>query len=228
MSGYSSAIGSFVIGYSPIGGYVDLENTSILGQTIPSYLYQEYQDDDNIASLVMSYNDIAQNFATFFNQIGLPVYTGGQISGSLLDWVGQGIYGIARPVFTTTATLRAGPIATFAIASGVTIGGYLYEESGTATVATDDIYKRVMTWNLYKGDGFQFSTPWLKRRIYRFLNGINGTDPGVSQTYTISVDETPGEFAITVPNTTAAQFLSQAFANGVLNVPFQYSFEVTY
>jgi len=41
----------------------------------------------------------------------------------------------------------------------------------------DDIFKRILTWNLYKGDGNRFSMRWLKRRIARFLFGVNGIDP---------------------------------------------------
>jgi hypothetical protein len=55
------------------------------------------------------------------------------------------------------------------------------------TLATDDVYQRVVTWAFYKGDGKVFNIRWLKRRIMRFLEGINGTDPGVNQTYQISV-----------------------------------------
>jgi hypothetical protein len=44
-----------------------------------------------------------------------------------------------------------------------------------------------MTWNFYKGDGRTFSVRWLKRRVMRFLTGANGTDPGVDNTYQISV-----------------------------------------
>ena len=54
-------------------------------------------------------------------------------------------------------------------------------------LATDDVYQRVITWAFYKGDGKAFNIRWLKRRIMRFLAGANGTDPGVNQTYQISV-----------------------------------------
>ena len=41
---------------------------------------------------------------------------------------------------------------------------------------TDDVFKRILTWHFYKGDGKNFSVRWLKRRIWRFLQGANGTD----------------------------------------------------
>ena len=55
------------------------------------------------------------------------------------------------------------------------------------TITTDDIFKRIMTWNFYKGDGHEFNVRWLKRRIMRFLTGPDGSAPNVDQTYIISV-----------------------------------------
>lgn len=51
----------------------------------------------------------------------------------------------------------------------------------------DDVFQRCITWAFYKGDGKIFNIRWLKRRIMRFLEGTNGTDPHVDQTYQISV-----------------------------------------
>jgi hypothetical protein len=121
---------------------------------IPAYVYQQYADDADVQAFFSNYNTAAQQFLTWFATVGLPVYTG--LSGSLLDWVGVGLYGIPRP----------------------TLGNAL---------VSDDVYQRCMTWALYKGDGTLFNIRWLKRRIMRFLEGTNGTDPGVNQTYQISV-----------------------------------------
>ena len=49
------------------------------------------------------------------------------------------------------------------------------------------MYKRILTWFFYKGDGQAFTIKWLKRRVMRFLLGVNGTDPGINQTYQVSV-----------------------------------------
>ncbi|HHR1377797.1 TPA: hypothetical protein ACS3HB_005189, partial [Citrobacter freundii] len=54
-------------------------------------------------------------------------------------------------------------------------------------VVSDDLFKRIMTWNFYKGDGFYFTIPWLKRRIMRFLTGVNGVDVVNDQHWSISV-----------------------------------------
>jgi len=69
---------------------------------------------------------------------------------------------------------------------GVGLYGIPRPTLGNALVS-DDVYQRCMTWALYKGDGTLFNIRWLKRRIMRFLEGANGTDPGVNQTYQISV-----------------------------------------
>lgn len=194
-------------------------------KTLPSYLYTQYADDDALQAFVAAYNAMAQQYVTWFNEVSLPVWTGPLIVGQLLDWVGRGLYGIARPVFTTSSSSMVGPIATYPIATNP-IAARTVKLSGSATVATDDIYKRCLTWALYKGDGMQFSTAWLKRRIVRFLTGVNGVDPGVTNTYIASVTQSAGGFAITLPAGGVSPILQQAFANGALPLPFQYSFTV--
>ncbi|WP_258557194.1 hypothetical protein [Kluyvera ascorbata] len=54
-------------------------------------------------------------------------------------------------------------------------------------MASDDLFKRIMTWNFYKGDGFYFTIPWLKRRVLRFLTGVDGVDVVNDQRWSISV-----------------------------------------
>jgi hypothetical protein len=48
---------------------------------------------------------------------------------------------------------------------------------------TDDIYRRVLTWHFYKGDGNYFSMPFLKRRVWRFLYGQDGKSPELVPAY---------------------------------------------
>ena len=63
---------------------------------------------------------------------------------------------------------------------------------------TDDIFKRIITWHFFKGDGKYFTVAWLKRRIYRFLYGEDGTD-AVGATDQISVTfGTNNELTITL------------------------------
>ena len=88
----------------------------------------------------------------------------------------------------------------------------------------------MITWNIYKGDGFQYTTMWLKRRVARFLYGVNGTDiPTVADLYNVSVTYTvPNSITITVPDLLISQILSVSIQYGVLNVPYEYSYTVVY
>jgi hypothetical protein len=157
-------------------------------EVIPSYLYQEYSDDDDLQAFVAAYNTMAQQYVEWFCEIGLPVYTG--LSGLLLDWIAQGIYGISRPILPT------GVFRNFGTYNSAPYNRFYYNEfnpnaplnahSGFQAV-TDDIFQRIITWHFFKGDGKNFSISWLKRRIQRFLYGVNGTAPNIDQTYRISV-----------------------------------------
>jgi len=155
-------------------------------QTIPSYLYIQYNDDDDLQAFVEAYNALSQELITWFAEINLPIYTGPLITGALLDWVALGLYGQARQTLPSGVNKNLGPFNTF------TFNALPYNEMTTVEstdffATTDDVFKRIITWNFYKGDGRQFSVRWLKRRIMRFLLGDNGTDPGIDQTYQVSV-----------------------------------------
>jgi hypothetical protein len=152
---------------------------------IPSYLYEQYQDDDALQALVYGQNIQAQTFINTINALNLSIYTGSNIIGPLLDWVGYGLYGLYRP------TLAAGTVKIIAGYNSAELntqeydGGIVFKPPQQST--TDDIYKRILTWHLYRGDGRVFSVRWLKRRIMRFLFGANGAPISVDQTNQISV-----------------------------------------
>ena len=193
----------------------------------PSYLYTQYADDDNLQAFVAAYNEIAQQYLNTFNALNLPVYTSPSISGALLDWVGVGIYGYPRPTLPSSAPMVLGPLNTY----GPLMAPVL--NAGTATTETyaatnDDIYKRLLTWHFYKGDGKQLSIQWLKRRIMRFLLGTDGTAPNIDFTYQISVTF-PGSRVvdISMPEYPAAPLLATAIASGAAELPFQYSYSVS-
>lgn len=153
---------------------------------IPSYLYVQYNDDDDLQAFVEAYNTLAQQITKWFAAIGLPVYTGDLIVGDLLDWVAEGLYGQARPVLPAGVSRDLGPYNT-ALFNQLPYNGRLRISPETYYATTDDIFKRCITWNFYKGDGRTFNVPWLKRRVMRFLSGTNGIDPPVDNTYQISV-----------------------------------------
>jgi hypothetical protein len=202
---------------------------------IPSYLYWQYADDSNLQAFVASYNTQAQMFVNTFNALNMPVYTGSFITGALLDWVANGIYGIYRPVLQSGSLKSVGtyesvaPYMTAVPYEKITVSGTV-----TEITTSDDIFKRIMTWNLYRGDGKIFSTMWLKRRVLRFLNGINGTDPGIDQTYLVSVTFSSGNqininlaaYVTANPASPVPNILQDAISAGVLNLPFMYSYVV--
>ncbi|MGC9271932.1 MAG: hypothetical protein ACP5E6_17465, partial [Acidiphilium sp.] len=92
---------------------------------------------------------------------------------------------------------------------------------------SDDIYKRVLTWWLYRGDGQRFSIQWLRRRVARFIYGANGLDISLNLIQNISVKYTAAaQITITVPTGTSSQFFQQCVANGVLALPFQNTYTI--
>jgi len=192
-----------------------------LQQIIPSYLYQEYASDDTLQAFVSAQNTLTQGYLDWFNSTPLGVYTSPSITGALLDWIGAGLYNITRPVLSTEnvqiiAGFDSSPFNTVALNASTQI------VSGTAVIASDDIYKRVMTWNLYRGDGNVFSLGWLKNRVSRFLNGPNGTDYDVVS-HPADVTVSAGVFTVNATSSQPFTDLQLAYNNGALSFPFQYS-----
>lgn len=197
--------------------------------TIPSYLYQQYNDDDDLRAFVNAYNGMAQTYVTWFVDAALPVYT--LLSGSLLDWIAQGLYGIVRPVLSSASTggygpINTRPVNTFVINSSMAGTGAMFY------IANDDTFQRIITWHFYKADGKHFTLSWLKRRVLRFLYGTNGTAPNVSDTseisitistYIVTIDLT----AITGVSTPILQSFEYAIAGNILELPPQFSYTVT-
>ena len=162
-----------------------------LTTVIPSYLYQQYTDDDDLQGFVDSQNILQQDYVDTFNALNLPIYTGPIVAGALLDWVGRGVYGMARPALGQNRLNIFGPLNTFG-ANWIAPMWFQYTASmevefgfneigfyGPQQVylTNDDIYRRVLTWHFYKGDGNYWSTRFLKRRIWRFLYGVDGKAP---------------------------------------------------
>jgi hypothetical protein len=191
----------------------------------------------------------------WFLQTPLSVYTSPNISGPLLDWIGQGIYGIPRPTITSvTSTSTAGYDT--APYNTATYGARKVKNTGTATVVDDDIYKRVLTWHLYLGDGRQMSVMWMRRRIARFIFGANGEDIPADDFQKISITQSATSFAaalgtqiyntqayntrvgkqnltrhaiqIGVPNGAVGEKFQLLLSQGDLAFPFQLKFSVTF
>lgn len=232
MTGFSSAIGQFVIGQSPIqGSAVPILGPTSLQKTIPMYLYTQYADDSDLQGFVSAFNALAQEYVDWFNQTPLAIYTLDSISGPLLDWVAEGIYGETRPYLSAGTSELEGPYNTYEF-NTLEFNQSIVASSGSYVATSDDVFKRILTWNFFKGDGNQFTVSWLKRRVLRFLVGANGVNPTIDQTYDISVRfEDPNLVFIDIvspenydPQVVAA--LAEGINSGVLQTPFQYQFTV--
>jgi hypothetical protein len=223
---------------SPVN-YQSFTNT-VAQTTIPSVLYWEYKSDPALQAFVDAYNGMAQQYVTWFATISLPVYAGNnQLTGSLLDWVLTGLYGIPRPTLPSTVSRALGPYNTMPY-NVLPYDGYQAPEVTQVFITTDDIYKRIATWNLYRGDGQTFNIRWLKRRIQRFLDGVDGVDGsnamglglGVDQTYSVSVSFSADSVVnITVSTTnggytTVWDTLKAAIEIGACQLPFQYTYNL--
>jgi len=199
---------------------------------LPSYLYQQYTNNDTtkyLQAFFDAYNQLSQTNLDTINALNLPDYT--TKTGALLDWVGTGIYGIPRPTFALGTYSYLGeydtvPYDTLAYNAEKVIA------PSSFYVTNDDYYKRIITWNYYEGDGNQFNTTWLKRRIQRFLQGVNGYLPVLDNTYQISITFASLNVVninIATGNLTAsAPILNAGIQAGVLQLPFQYTYNVTY
>lgn len=178
--------------YQPASTYVLTPNAegfpptgpTVLTNTIPSYLYVQYADDDSLQAFVAAYNTITQAYVTWFATTNLGDYT--SLSGSLLDWVAQGLYGFTRPLLASGRNRNIGPLNTY-LFNTLPLNKLKLVSPSNVTTVTDDVFQRVITWSFYKGDGFVVNIRWLKRRIMRFLTAANGTAPNIDQTYAISV-----------------------------------------
>lgn len=157
-----------------------------LAKILKSYVYEEYADDDDIQAFAKVFNDMSQDYLDTVNELGLPVYTQDPVSGALLDWVAEGLYGLKRPVLPTVTVGPSGPFGSV-VFGAMLLDGYAPGSASDIYYTNDDIFRRVITWHFFKGDGKIFNIRWLKRRVMRFLFGEDGVNFNVDQTYRISV-----------------------------------------
>lgn len=253
-------LGGISLGSSPLGGPNDWPVAAGVQATIFAYLYQQWtvgSGSDDLQALVNAYNSVSQAYVDWFCGVSLPIYTAqvGLASGGLLDWVALGRYGFLRPLLPSGRATTIGPIDSAVIDDPrLPIDGWFVIEPSSFQVVTDDIFKRIMTWHLYLGDGKQFSTRWLKRRVMRFLIGQNGTggypiasetimsldsfgNPvywptwyNIDDTSDVSLQWSGNDATITIYSSgsySAAGVFQAAVAAGVLELPVPYDWTVT-
>ncbi len=200
---------------APQSGSFPPSAPTTLTETIPSYVYQQFADDADIQAFSQSFNLLAQIFVSWFATVPLAAYTNPAITGALLDLVAQGVYGFARPSLASGRNRNVGPYNTTAY-NTIAYNRRKVIGPSNVTVTSDDVFKRIITWNFYKGDGNTFNVRWLKRRIMRFLLGVNGTAPNIDQTYLVSVSTGPGIISIRITAGTRA-ILSGAYNTRAYN-----------
>lgn len=144
----------------------------------------------------------------------------------MLDFVGVNLYGVYRPIsgqlssVSMSSAMNTYPMNTQSMDSNDVI-----PPSGSVSPVIDDLYKRTLTWILYRGDGKNFSLQWLRRRIARFLYGANGSDlSDIGLISTVHISIANSSVNIIVPYTPFAQDFIDIFSNGWLPVPFNLSF----
>ncbi|HCR3322890.1 hypothetical protein [Citrobacter freundii] len=169
----------------------------MLEDIIRSYLYTQYNDDDNIRAFVTAYNAMAKNVYEWMKNANLPIFVGGYNAGDQLRWIARGIYGVKPPVLSSGRQTVIGPFNTVMFNRAPFNSRTVINQS-EQVVVSDDLFKRIMTWNFYKGDGFSFTIPWLKRRIIRFLTGVDGVDVTNDQHWSISVLFSGGGASISI------------------------------
>jgi len=223
-------------------------------KVILSYLYQEYQDDEDLQAFIRSFNSISQGYLDWFTGTPFSVYTSPNISGSLLDWIGLGLYNVSRPVISNLTAHAFGSYNTSAY-NTLSYNTKRKVTSGSSTLANDDLYKRSITWHSYLGDGRQMSVMWLRRRVARFLYGVDGTDiPDIGLLHNVSIIRSStgymGSFGsspynsqaystraskknlsarslkIIIPPGVASSQFKNIFDGGYLSVPFQVKISV--
>lgn len=196
----------------------------MITNTLKAYLYQQYQPDEDLQAFFTAYNVFSQENLDRFNNLNLPIYT--NLEGELLDWVANGIYGQTRPSIGTPAQFSPEGVYN-TIPYNISAYSQNFEiQINNQYIVTDDIFKRILTWNFYKGDGFQFNNEWLKRRVKRFLYGTNGMPYPIDNTFQIGVTYSGNDITITVPNLTISPIFESCLQSGVLQLPFQYNYAV--
>lgn len=158
----------------------------MLSEIIKSYLYTQYNDDNDIRAFFTAYNAMAQEIYEWMIRANLPIFVGGYNAGDQLKWIAYGIYGVKPPVLVSAKQQVFGAYNALNYSQLAFNVRKVVNES-EQVVVSDDLFKRIMTRNFYKGDGFYFTIPWLKRRIMRFLTGADGVDVVNDQRWSISV-----------------------------------------
>lgn len=186
---------------------------------IRAYPYVQFSDDENICAWFDAFNTYAQQYLDWFNNTPLAIYTNENIKGDLLDWVANGVYGVYRTPIAYGNSRSIGPLNTYTPNELPFNQGKKLSDNTSYTM-TDDIFKRVITWNFYKGDGLQMSIPWLKNRVSRFCDVPRDQ---------VSITILSGRLVVISVSGVSSEILSylqSIIELGLVNLPFAYTYTV--
>lgn len=197
----------------------------------PAYPYHQFSDDQNIVALFAAYNRLAQDTLSWMVTHPMALYTGPALSGDFLTYCALCLYGQFRYRISYTELRDVTGEIDSSMINRLAVNETPIDKRYSGSAISDDLFKRILTWNLYKGDGLCFSIPWLKRRIMRFLTGedghawrFNSTAPvsvrcvGKQVIITLNPEEWPGDLTA---------LLGRILNNGILNVPPMLTFSLS-
>lgn len=195
-----------------------------LTTTLNSYPYVQYSDDENVSAFFTAYNSASLSNLSYVNGLNLPNFL--SQTGTLLNYTVQGIYGISRQDLPFGGPRPFGPFNTFEL-NQEELNEFKFISNSNSYAVSDLVFQRITQWCIYKGDGFQFTPKWLKRRVIRFLSGELYPDNTyqVSVTYptlqSILIIINSGEYSLDL-----APILAAGIEAGVLLLPLEYTVTV--
>lgn len=176
---------------------------------IQPYLYDQYRYAAGAADMFAvhkaamnsRWNELRDRY------INLPDYTSETITGNLLSWVCESIYGVRRPILQYAITKY--DVSEYDSA--------LYDQASDAILAPDDVLRKIVAWNCKRDMIGPFSIPVLRRKVADFC----GIDVGLAR---IEISATPGQFVVEVPDGPYALSLNACFELRLVNLPVEFSF----
>ncbi|WP_168194425.1 hypothetical protein [Formicincola oecophyllae] len=196
--------------------------------TAPAYSFVQFADDPSINAFMTATNQTAQGGLDWLLQHPLALWTAPQMKGGLLAYSLYCLYGQGRPNTNFTILKTSSGAINDTDVNRMEIDGQNMDTVTVSPLEADDILKRVATWNFFKGDGFNFTIPWLKRRVMRFLTGSGGASGRFNNTVPVSVQVAGRGVTITVASGPwdgdVIAALTGLLEAGHLHLPTMYNF----
>lgn len=172
---------------------------------IQPYLYDQYRYASGAANMFAVHRAaLNARWAELRDRyVNLPDYTSETITGTLLSWVCESIYGVPRPTLQYSITKY--DVSTYDSA--------LYDLASDAIPAPDDVLRKIVEWNCKRDMMGPFSIPVLKHKCAAFL-GVPVESIYVSQSGRV--------FTVSVPTNYYSPSLQACFELSVVNLPCEY------